>query len=154
MFLRCLPAVAGLCLAIPAGALNLTYGQAFTVEKITRQNAAVQLPLSRGKYANVKLLTRSVYEFLTTCKTPCRLERDTVTFTVQDFRAAKTHSGMWIAEVEINGEIALTFLVFKQGGQFSIKPPEPVKFLDETLLEAIKTRLKALAQQDEMQTHK
>ena len=31
---------------------------------------------------------------------------------------------------------------------------EPVKFLDETLLETIKTRLKALAQQDEMQTHK
>lgn len=153
MFLRCLLAVAGFCWAMPADALNLMYGQAFTVEKITRQNATVQLPLSRGKYANVKLLTRPVYEFLTTCKTHCRLERDTVNFTVQDFRAAKTRRGMWIADVEINGEIALTFLVFKQGGTFSIKPPEPVKFLDETLLENIKNRLKALAQQDEMQTH-
>lgn len=153
MFLRCLLAVAGFCWAMPADALNLMYGQAFKVEKITRQNATVQLPLSRGKYANVKLLTRPVYEFLTTCKTPCRLERDTVNFTVQDFRAAKTRRGMWIADVEINGEIALTFLVFKQGGTFSIKPPEPVKFLDETLLENIKKRLKALAQQDEMQTH-
>lgn len=153
MFLRCLLAVAGFCWAMPADALNLMYGQAFKVEKITRQNATVQLPLSRGKYANVKLLTRPVYEFLTTCKTPCRLERDTVNFTVQDFRAAKTRRGMWIADVEINGEMALTFLVFKQGGTFSIKPPEPVKFLDETLLENIKNRLKALAQQDEMQTH-
>lgn len=153
MFLRCLLAVAGFCWAMPADALNLTYGQAFKVENITRQNAAVQLPLSRGKYANVKLLTRPVYEFLTTCKTPCRLERDTVNFTVQEFRATKTRRGMWVADVEINAEIALTFLVFKQGGNFSIKPPEPVKFLDETLLENIKNRLKALAQQDEMQTH-
>ena len=154
MFLRCLLAAAGFCWAMPAGALDLMYGQAFTVENITRQNAAVQLPLSRGKYANVKLLTRPVYEFLTVCKTPCRLVRNTVDFAVQDFRVAQTRSGMWIAEVEINGEIALTFLVFKQGGQFSIKPPEPVKFLDKALLDDIKTRLKGLAQQDEMQTHK
>ena len=49
---------------------------------------------------------------------------------------------MWIAQVDVNGQLLITFLIFKRADAFSIKPPDEVLFKDKGFLEAVEHSLK------------
>ena len=61
-----------------------------------------------------------------------------------DIRKAQTNERMFIAQVELNAEVLVTFLVFKNKKGISVKSPEEVIFKDKKLEQEIKNYLKEL----------
>ncbi len=133
--------------AFPACAFTFSYGNLFDVSQVKNENGAVMLPLANGKYRNIKLLSKDVWQFIKQCRQDCTYEVTGADFTCTDYRKAATREGMMIAEVEFNGEIQLTFLVFKNKEGFSVKFPADVQFWDRKLAAQVRRRLQELAAQ-------
>lgn len=131
---------------LPLCAFDFAYGPYFRVSAITQTEEGVQLPLARKKYANLKLLSSAVYRTLAACKQDCSQEVSHMQFNIGDWRKAKTREGMLIADVEFNGQWAVTFLVFKNKEGFGIKPPEHFTFTDKKLEKEVEDALSELAE--------
>lgn len=129
-------AVLGLVLwsALQAGAFDLQYGELFVVSGITVENSRPVLPLTRGKYANARVLDKETFALLKTCPALCRQESKGGQWQVSQLRPAKTRADMWIAEVSVDGAWLLTFLIFKNKDGFRLVSPEPVRVLDASWL--------------------
>ena len=123
-----LAAVVFLALAIPACAFTFSYGNLLDVPEVKNKEGVLQMPLTRKKYKNVKVLSKQLYRFMKHCTSDCNYEPDGAKLEVTSFRAAATRADMWIADVSVNSEIGITCLVFKNGNEFSIKLPDVVKF--------------------------
>lgn len=126
-------ALAVVCLPWTLRALDVSYGSLFQISHVSRQDGEVKLPLSRGKYANIRVLNRETLDFLTTCPEPCVQDAALGEIKVEEFRAAQTRSGMWIADVSFDGCWQITFLVFKNKSGYRIYPPKDFEFLDNNL---------------------
>ena len=134
------------CNAVAACAFTFTYGNYFTVNNIKHKNGIVILPLAHGKYKNVKVLSKELYQFLGKCEITCHLDVSNVQFASSDYRKAFTNENMMIADVTFNEEIIVTFLVFKNRKGFSVKTPEEVVFTDKKLETEVREYLQALAE--------
>lgn len=127
---RTLAAVLCMVAAIPACAFTFSYGNLFDVKEVKNDGGVLQLPLSRKKYKNVKILSKELYEFLRECEADCTYAPAGTALEMAEYRAAATRADMWIADVSVNGEILLTFLVFKNENGFRVKFPEVITFKD------------------------
>ena len=125
---RTLAVVVALVLTIPACAFTFSYGSLFEVKEVKNKDGALQLPLTRKKYKNVKVLSKQLYGFLQACTSDCAYEINGAELNMQQYRAAASRADMWIAQVSVNEEILLTFLVFKNENGFHVKFPEVVQF--------------------------
>lgn len=130
-----------LCWAAGAGAANLLYGSLLEVQGISRKDSRLQMPLSRKKYADVRLLDRSLYQFLLSCGEECSFNAPGKEVEIVSFREAKTRPNMWIAQAGINKQLLITFLIFKRADAFNIIAPQAVAFKDQPFFEEIKTAL-------------
>ena len=137
--------VLGLCLlgAVWLRAFDVQYGSLFKITGIGLEKGRPVLPLSRGKYANVRVLDKSTFDLLKTCAPACKQESAAGEVRLQEVRAAKTRPGMWIADVAVDGKWLLTFLVFQQKDGFSFIVPQDVVVQDEAWLTRVKTQLQA-----------
>ena len=117
-------------------ALEVQYGSLFRVQGIELKDNRPVLPLSRGQYANVRVLDKETWEFVRTCKSPCT-QTATGEIEVFSLRAAKTRPGMWISEVAVDKKWLLTFLVFKEGKKFGFITPQPVTIQDSAWLDKL-----------------
>lgn len=136
-----------LCLcAVEACAFTFSYGNLFEVKDVKNEGGALVLPLSRGKYKNVKVLSKDVYDFLLQCKKDCRYAAPGGRFASGDYRKAFTNERMMIADVDFNGEIILTFIVFKNKNGFSVKTPAEAVFKDKKLEKRVRAYLENLAE--------
>ena len=115
-------------------ALTVSYGSFFEVSGVVRSADKVALPLARGKYANIRILTRETLEFVKACPEFCVQDAGSGEIKVEEIRAAKTRGGMWIADVSVDGHWLITFLIFQNKNGYGIKPPDEVRFLDKGLL--------------------
>lgn len=131
----------------PARAFTFSYGHWLDVPQVRQEGGALVLPLTNGKYRNVKVLSKDVYDFLLQCRQDCRYEADQVEFVSTDYRRALTHERMLIAEVELNGELMLTYLAFKNKNGISVKAPAAVTFRDQKLARRIQDYVATLAQE-------
>lgn len=129
-------------------AFEVSYGSLFQVENVSRSADKVELPLSRGQYANIRILTRETFDFVKTCPEPCMQDAGSGEIKVEEFRAAKTRGGMWIAEVSFDGKWLVTFLVFQNKNGYAVKLPENFRFLDKKLRIRAEKTLTELAAQD------
>ena len=125
--------------AVLGGSWNLrartvSYGSFFEVSGVVRSADKVALPLARGKYANIRILTRETLEFVKACPEFCVQDAGSGEIKVEEIRAAKTRGGMWIADVSVDGHWLITFLIFQNKNGYGIKPPDEVRFLDKGLL--------------------
>lgn len=123
-----LSSTCGLC------AFDLQYGSLFNVKGITLKNGLPVLPLSRGKYANVRVLDKETFELLRTCPAACKQPAADGQVQVNHIRPAKTRPDMWIADISVDGKWLLTFLVFKKGEKVSFISPDSVDVLDTVWL--------------------
>lgn len=114
-------------------ALTVSYGPLFEVLNVSRLADKVMLPLSRGKYANVRILTRETLDFVKTCPEPCVQDAGSGEIKVEEIRPAKTRGGMWIADVSFDGRWLVTFLIFQNKNGYGVKPPEDFRFLQDDL---------------------
>lgn len=130
---RAVFALAVVCWPWMLRALDVSYGSLFQISHISRQDEVVKLPLSRGKYANIRILNRETLEFLTTCPELCVQDAPLGEIKVEEFRAAQTRGGMWIADVSFGGRWLITFLIFENKHGYTVKPPEDFRFLDNNL---------------------
>lgn len=135
-----------LLLCSAAHAFTFSYGSWFDVKDVKNENGVLLMPLSGGKYKNVKVLDKDVYRFLQQCKKDCRYDAPQAQFTSVDYRTALTNEHMLIADVDFNGQIALTFLVFKNKKGFWVKTPDEAIFKDRKLEERVKAYLTRLAE--------
>lgn len=126
-------------------ALTVSYGPLFEVLNVSRPADKVTLPLSRGKYANIRILTRETLDFVKTCPEPCVQEAGSGEIKVEEFRAAKTRGGMWIADVSFDGQWLVTFLVFQNKNGYSVKPPEDFRFVQDDLRRRVEKTLASVA---------
>ena len=136
-------AVLALCL-LSAGwlrAFDLQYGKLFCVTKLTQEKGKVILPVTRGKYNNVRVLDKETYRLLKTCGPSCKQESAGGAVSIKQIRAAKTRDNMWIADVAVDDKWLLTFLVFRKESKFSFIVPQEVRFNDENWLAQLKTLL-------------
>lgn len=115
-------------------ALTVSYGDLFEVSGVFRAADKVLFPLTRGKYANIRILTRETLEFVKACPEFCVQDAGSGEIKVEEIRAAKTRGGMWIADVSVDGHWLITFLIFQNKNGYGIKPPDEVRFLDKGLL--------------------
>lgn len=135
-----------LLLCSAAHAFTFSYGSLFDVKDVKNENGVLLMPLAGGKYKNVKVLDKDVYRFLQQCKKDCRYDVQEVQFSSADYRKALTNDKMLIADVDFNGQIALTFLVFKNKKGFWVKAPEEAVFKDRKLEERVKAYVTRLAE--------
>lgn len=141
----------GLCLWASSGlcAFTLQYGSLFKVADITlSQEGKPVLPLARGKYANIRVLTKDTFEMLKKCPAFCRQTADKGEISIHGFRPAKTRPGMWIAEVAYDEKWLVTFLIFQNKEGFGVVAPEHFVFLDKTLRARTEQLLSARAQEE------
>lgn len=123
-----------LCLVSPTlHALDVSYGQFFKVTHIKRTDGQIILPVERKKYYNVRILNQGTYQFVKTCQAPCVQDVSKIEVAVLQVRPAKERPDMWIADVAFNQAWQATFLVFRQGDTYSVKPPANLIFLQGTL---------------------
>lgn len=130
---RAVFALAVVCCPWTLRALDVSYGSLFQIFNVSLRDGAVVLPLSRGKYANIRVLGRETLDFLTACPKTCVQDAAGGKVNVEEFRAAKTRGGMWIADVSFDGRWLVTFLVFQNENGYAVKPPEDFRFLDKNL---------------------
>lgn len=149
---RAVFALAVLCCPWTLRALDVSYGSLFQIFNVSRQAGKVVLPLARGKYANIRVLERETLDFLTVCPNTCVQDAALGQARVEDFRAAKTRGGMWIADVSFDGRWLITFLVFQNENGFAVKPPENFRFLDANLRRRTEEMLSDAARQDAVST--
>lgn len=133
--------------AVPACAFTFSYGSLFEVKDVKNTGGALVLPLTRGKYKNVKVLSKEVYDFLLKCSVDCRYGGAGAAFEVRDFRKALTRERMLIADIAFNQEIILTFLVFKNKDGFSVKAPQEAVFKDRKLYRQVRQKLTQVAEE-------
>jgi len=120
-------AVLCIALALPVCALNVRYGSFFTIQDVSVKQGKVELPLTRKKYANVRILDEETYRWVLACKPQTCVWQDAPGVTqVQSLRAAQTRPGMWIAQVAVDERWVLTFLVFENPGGFGFVVPEEI----------------------------
>lgn len=143
---KCAPALCLCFFAASACAFTFSYGNLFDVKDVKNQSGALMLPLSRGKYKNVKVLSKDVYDFLLSCPGDCLYNAPGTAFASTDYRKAFTNERMLIADVDFNGEIILTFLVFKNKDGFSVKSPQEAVFKDQKLEKQVRAYLTQLAE--------
>lgn len=122
-----------LCWAPALHALEVQVGSSFIISGATRSAGHVELPLQRGQYANVRILSKETYDFVRTCTVPCRQTLPVVVPAVSRVRPAASRPGMWIADVSFSAAWQVTFLVFQKGDGFTLKSPEHFQFLDSGL---------------------
>ena len=114
-------------------ALDVQVGSSFKITGIQRAEGHVRLPVERGQYYNVRILQQDTLQYVQQCQEPCVEELPSVKPLLQDIRPAQTRPDMWIAHVSFGGAWQVTFLVFKNGDQFSVKMPKHFVFLDKAL---------------------
>ena len=140
-----------LCTAGELCALTLQYGKLFSVSAVRQQNGLPVLPLSRGKYANIRVLEKETFELLKTCGQKCTQPSGEGVVKMAEIRPAKTRKEMWIADVSFDGKWLITFLVFARDNGYDIKLPEHFEFLDSALQgrveDLIETEIKNLSSQ-------
>ena len=129
-------------------AFDLQYGSLFWVTGISLEEGNLVMPVTREKYANVRVLDKDTFEFLKTCQAVCEQKDAFGRVRVSQLRAAKTRPGMWIGDVVVDDKWQLTFLVFEKKGQFSVVPPAPVKVQDVIWLKQVEDLLKARVQEE------
>ena len=115
----------GLC------AFDLQYGSLFSVAGITIKDGKPVLPLSREKYANVRVLDKETFDFLKNCTASCKQPGGEGEVQIVAFRAAKTRAGMWIADVSIDEKWLLTFLLFQTEEKVDVVFPQEVNILNK-----------------------
>ncbi len=126
-------------------AFDVFYGSFFQVVNVSRRAEEAVLPLSRGKYANIRLLDRETLHFLNGCTGRCVQDALAGNIAVEEFRSAQTRGGMWIADVSFDGKWLITFLVFQNKNGYAVKPPEDFLFLDDKLRRRVEKTLTELA---------
>lgn len=124
-------------------ALDLQYGSLFTVRGILLEKGRPVMPITRGKYVNVRVLDKGTYQLLKTCPSPCLQKEVAGKIEIVRVRAAKTRPGMWISEVAVDGKWLLTFLVFKNENKFSFIAPDVLEIFDKEWLARVQTTLQA-----------
>lgn len=113
-------------------AFDVQYGSLFKVKGIKLKNGLPVLPLSRNKYANVRVLDKETFEWLKGCTLFCKqTEAAPGEISIISIRAAKTRPGMWISEVAIDQKWLFSFLVFQHEKQVDVIDPEGVEVLDK-----------------------
>ncbi|MBP5429687.1 MAG: hypothetical protein J6Y25_02190 [Elusimicrobiaceae bacterium] len=122
-----------LLLAPALYALDVQVGSSFKITGIRREENRLVLPVERSKYYNVRILQRGTLQYVQQCQEPCVQELTSVEPRVLDIRSAQSRPDMWIAHVSFGGAWQITFLVFKNGKQFSVKSPKHFMFLDKKL---------------------
>ena len=132
--------------ACAACAFTFSYGEVLDIKDVQNKNGVLLMPLTNGKYKNVKVLSKDVYQFLLHCQKECQYPAASVHFKSVDYRRALTREGMWIADIDINDELVLVFLVFKNKDGFSVKAPQTVVFKDKKLLKQIEVYLTKLVE--------
>lgn len=149
---RAVFALAVLCCPWTLCALDVSYGSLFQIFNVSRRDGKVVLPLTRGKYANIRVLERETLDFLTACPKTCVQDAASGQAKMEDFRAAKTRGGMWIADVSFDGRWLVTFLVFQNKNGYAVKPPEDFRFLDQNLRRRTEKMLADAARQNAVST--
>ena len=124
--------------AFPACAFTFSYGSLFDVKDVKNEDGVLQMPLTRKKYSNVKILSKDLYDFLQKCNSSCIYQADSAELQIEEIRPAKTNEQLFIADVSINEEILLTLLVFKNQKSVSVKFPEVFVFKDKKFKERIR----------------
>lgn len=135
-----------LCCLWPLGscAFELQYGTLFSVPGITVKNGVPVLPLAKKKYANVKVLDRATYDVLKACSSrpgPCRQESRGGALETVSLRPAQTRPGMWIAQLAVDRQWLLTFLIFENKQGVGVVVPEPLQITDDTWRVRLETYL-------------
>ncbi len=133
--------------AVGLRALDLQYGTLFTVRGIGVDNGRPVMPVTRGKYVNVRVLDKATYHLLKTCASICVQNGAEGKFEISRFRPAKTRANMWIADVDVDNKWLLTFLVFKQQNGLSFIAPSALDIADKNWLARVQAALQECVEQ-------
>lgn len=132
----CLLIVLGMLFSSPVlWGFKVQVGSFFEIDKITYKKGRLVLPVTRRKYHNVSVLDKETFAWLSSCgeQAICKQALTEVPFQIEQIRPAQTRPDMWIADVSFGGKWLITFLLFKNGNDFTWQMPKVFKFLDAQL---------------------
>ena len=131
-FKKCAAAAVAIGCMLPAlRAFEVEYGSLFKITDVVLSDGLPVLPLSNGKYADVRVLDKETFDFLKTCPARCKQPAVNTGTVVSAIRPAKTRENMWIAELEVDGKWLLVVLAFGKGDDVSVVFPPSVTVLNE-----------------------
>lgn len=131
-------------------ALDWQYGELFEIRGIERPQGHPVMPLTRGKYANVRVLGKETFDLLHTCQQKlCKQAAQAGAAEIASWRAARTRPGMWIADVAVDGQWLLTFLIFQTNQKIRFVVPDCIQVLDQDWLSGVEALLQARLTQTE-----
>lgn len=133
------------CVTAPVCAFTLSYGTGIKIRGVETKSGQLFLPVTRKKYRNVKIVSKQLFQFAQQCADDCMYPAQEVKITSLNGRRAFTNDKLVIAEVELNQELLLTFLVFKQTNGVSVKGPEEVRFTDRALQNNLEKQVAEMA---------
>ena len=145
MFIKkCAAAVVLIGLISPAlRAFEVQYATLFKITDVQKVDGLPVMPLSNGKYADVRVLDKETFDFLKTCNTVCKQPALEAGKVLPNIRPAKTRENMWIAELEIDGKWLLVSLIFRKGKDLSVKFPPSVVILNKKWQKQVEEQLLA-----------
>lgn len=131
-------------------AFDWQYGELFEIRGIEMQQGWPVMPLTRGKYANVRVLNKETFDLLRTCQQKhCKQTAQTGSAEIESWRAARTRTGMWIADVKVDEQWLLTFLIFQTDKHIRFVPPDCIRVLNHNWLSSVEALLKKQLTQTE-----
>ncbi len=142
LFRRILAIMVFCSLSLPICALDVVYGSLFQVKGITIEQGRPVLPLTRKKYANVKILDEATYRWLLSCREPSCLQTPSEGKTdIISLRRAKTRPGMWISQVAVDQRWLLTLLIFQNPDGYAVVVPETILIMKDSWRKQIERQL-------------
>lgn len=101
----------------------------FEVKNVELRGGVLELPLERGEYKNIKILTQDLLNKMTTCTDTCQPETlKKPAYQISEMRTAGAN--LIIADVLFDGELAVTFLInrYTSRGKESLRINKPSDF--------------------------
>jgi len=113
------------------GAASFSFGY-FEVQNVSSQNGVLTLPLEKGQYKNIKILSKDLYKAMSACFTSCVLTKaNDLKKPSYKMGEIRTTGKTVIADIVFDDELAVTFLVsrYAREGKEVVKANRPSDFV-------------------------
>ena len=110
-------------------AFEVEYAGLFKITDVQLVDGTPVLPLSKGKYADIRVLDKETFDFLKTCANGCKQSAQESGVAISSIRRAQTRENMWISEVEVDKKWLLVCLVFRNERKLSVVFPPNIVVL-------------------------
>lgn len=133
MYCKRILAVLSLLCAVNGYAFKVQYGNFFTIERVRVKQDVLVLPLTRGKYEDIRIINKDTFEFVKNCaplteKEICKQDVDEFTLRVGEIIPLRDERGKRLVSVIVNEAWLIEVVAELQAQHYKFKFPSAFSF--------------------------